>query len=151
MNMERPMTRTAEEWMAYGRSVLAAQSFSQLLGTQLIALTAGSVEMMLSITEQLKQQHGFVHGGVLSYLADNALTFAGGTALGVPVVTAEFKVNYLRPAVGECLIARASAVHVGKTQSVCRCDVFVVKDGQEKICAVAQGTIAALGSATEKL
>ena len=100
--------------------------------------------MHVPIGESVKQQHGFVHGGVLSYAADNALTYAGGSALGLRVVTAEFKINYLRPAIGERLIARAEAVHTGKTQSVCRCDVFVLQDGVEKLCAVAQGTIAAL-------
>jgi len=95
--------------------------------------------------DDLTQQHGFAHGGVVSYLADNALTYAGGTAMQVPVVTSEFKVNYVRPAVGERLIARASAVAVSKTQAVCRCDVFAVNDGAEKLCAVAQGTIVRLG------
>jgi uncharacterized protein (TIGR00369 family) len=65
----------------------------------------------------------------------------------VPVVTSEFKINYLRPAVGERLLARAEAVHHGKSQAVCRCEVFAVQGGQEKLCAVAQGTIAALPAA----
>ncbi|MBW8316177.1 MAG: PaaI family thioesterase [Hydrogenophaga sp.] len=127
-----------------GREVLASQPFSQLIGAELVALSPGRCELQVPITEAVKQQHGFVHGGVLSYAADNALTYAGGTALRVPVVTSEFKINYLRPAIGERLIARAEAVHTGKSQAVCRCDVFVVKDGEEKLCAVAQGSIAAL-------
>ena len=135
-----------EAFLAMGREVLASQPFSQLIGAELAALSPGRCELHVPITEVVKQQHGFVHGGVLSYAADNALTYAGGTALRVPVVTAEFKINYLRPAIGERLIARAEAVHTGKSQAVCRCDVFVVKDGEEKLCAVAQGTIAALPS-----
>jgi uncharacterized protein (TIGR00369 family) len=102
----------------------------------------------VNIVDQLQQQHGFVHGGVLSYLADNALTYAGGTALNGPAVTSEMKINYVRPAIGERLVARAIAMHTGKTQSVCRCDVFVIKDGQEKLCAIAQGTIAAMSKPT---
>jgi uncharacterized protein (TIGR00369 family) len=133
-----------EVFLAMGREVLAAQPFSRLIGAELAAFSRGHCELHVPIGESVKQQHGFVHGGVLSYAADNALTYAGGSALGVPVVTAEFKINYLRPAIGERLIARAEAVHTGKTQSVCRCDVFVLKDGAEKLCAVAQGTIAAL-------
>jgi uncharacterized protein (TIGR00369 family) len=133
-----------QAFLARGRQTLAAQPFSVLLGAQLHALQPGQCELHLPITLQLTQHHGFVHGGVVSYLADNALTYAGGTALRVPVVTAEFKINYLRPAVGELLIARAHAVHHGRSQAVCRCDVFVVHEGVEKLCAVAQGTIAAL-------
>ena len=83
----------------------------------------------------------------MSYLADNALTFAGGTAMQVQVVTSEYKVNYVRPAIGERLIARARAVHVSKTQAVCQCEVFAVSGGVEKLCAIAQGTIAKLAEA----
>ena len=127
-----------------GQAVLASQAFSVLIGAELHRLAPGQCELHVPVNDQLRQQHGFVHGGVVSYAADNALTYAGGSALGVPVVTSEFKINYVRPALGERLIARAHAVHTGKSQAVCRCDVFVVKDGKEKLCAVAQGTIAAL-------
>lgn len=133
-----------EAFLAMGREVLAAQPFSRLIGAELATFSKGRCELHVPVSDSVKQQHGFVHGGVLSYAADNALTYAGGSALGMPVVTAEFKINYLRPAIGDRLIARAEAVHTGKTQSVCRCDVFVLKDGEEKLCAVAQGTIAAL-------
>ncbi len=108
--------------------------------------TTQVVELRVPITEQIQQQHGFVHGGVVSYLADNALTFAGGMALGPGVVTSEYKINYVRPAVGDFLAARATAVHAGRTQAVCRCDVYAVSDGTEKLCAVAQGTIALMGA-----
>ena len=127
-----------------GRQVLASQPFSVLLGAAVLALEPERCELQLPITGQLQQQHGFAHGGVVSYLADNALTFAGGTALGVPVVTAEFKINCLRPAVGERLVVRAQAVHVGKTQAVCRCEVFAVTGTHEMLCANAQGTIVKL-------
>ncbi|MBN9372084.1 PaaI family thioesterase [Hydrogenophaga sp. YM1] len=133
-----------EVFLAMGRELLAQQPFSRLIGAELAALTPGRCELQVPIGEAVKQQNGFVHGGVVSYAADNALTYAGGTAMRVPVVTSEFKINYLRPAVGERLIARAEAVHTGRNQAVCRCDVFVLRDGEEKLCAVAQGTIAAL-------
>jgi uncharacterized protein (TIGR00369 family) len=144
--MNQP-TVSPEAFLAMGRDVLASQPFSVLIGAELAALSPGACELALPVTPQVQQQHGFVHGGVVSYLADNALTYAGGTALRVPVVTAEFKINYVRPAIGERLVARAQAVHTGKSQAVCRCDVFVQKDGEEKLCAVAQGTITALSGA----
>jgi uncharacterized protein (TIGR00369 family) len=144
-----PVSVAPDVFLAMGREVLAAQPFSMLLGAELFALTPGRCELHLPVTEQLLQQHGFVHGGVLSYAADNALTYAGGTSLRVPVVTSEFKINYLRPAVGERLIVRAHAVHTSKTQAVCRCEVFVCNGGEEKLCAVAQGTIAALPSGSD--
>ena len=139
-----------DAFLAMGREVIASQPFSVLVGAEMHALSRGAIDLQLPIAGKLKQQDGFVHGGVLSYLADNALTFAGGTALAVPVVLAEFKINYLRPALGGRLIARARAVHVGSAQAVCNCEIFVVQDGEEKLCALAQGTIARLPDATLK-
>ena len=98
----------------------------------------------LTLRTELLQQNGFAHGGVVSYLADNALTYAGGSALGLSVVTSEFKINYVRPAIGERLIARAEAVALSRSQVVCRCDVLAWRGGEEKLCAVAQGTIVRL-------
>lgn len=139
------MTVSPEVFLAMGREVLGQQAFSTLLGAELTALSPGKAQLELALTAQLTQQNGFAHGGVISYLADNALTYAGGTALQQPVVTSEFKINYVRPGIGERLIARASAEHVSKSQAVCRCEVYAVKDGEEKLCALAQGTIVKLG------
>ena len=138
------MSVTPEVFLAMGREILAKQPFSVLLGAELAALSPGKVDLQLALKPEHLQQNGFAHGGVVSYLADNALTYVGGTAMQVPVVTSEFKINYVRPAVGERLIARASADAVSKTQAVCRCEVFAVKDGAEKLCALAQGTIVRL-------
>lgn len=134
------------DMLEMGRQVLATQAFSRLLGTELAAFSEEGVELRLRFRPELQQQNGFAHGGVLSYLADNALTFAGGTRLGAAVLTSEYKINYLRPAVGEWLVARASVIYAGKTTATCRCDVFSVDaQGVEKMCATAQGTIAKIG------
>ena len=129
-----------------GRQVLASQPFNRFVGAVLCRFDRDGTELRIPITGDLMQQYGFVHGGVLSYAVDNALTFAGGAALGPEVVTSEFKINYVRPAIGQEIIARAHAVYAGKSQATCRCDVFVAIDGKETLCAVAQGTIARLGA-----
>lgn len=131
-------------YLSQGKAILAAQPFSVLMKTELISLEPGKVELKTPITPEVKQQFGFVHGGVLGYAADNALTFAGATALGVPCVSSEYKINFVRPALGEYLLARAEAIYTGRNQSVCRCDIYVVNDGSEKLCATAQGTIVKL-------
>lgn len=138
-------TALTEDMLARGRRVLAQQPFSVLLGAELLAWSPTQVELRVTVRDALKQQNGFVHGGVVSYLADNALTYAGGGALGVAVVTSEFKINYVRPAIGNVLIARATITHAGRNQAVCRCDIFAVDDAGERLCAVAQGTIVRVG------
>ncbi len=132
-----------EELLKMGQRVLDAQPFSSMLGTEITAFSEEGAVLEIPVREELLQQNGFVHGGVVSYIADNALTFAGGSALGPEVLTSEYKINYLRPAAGGRLVARASVVYAGKRQDVCRCDVLsVAEDGEEKLCATAQGTIA---------
>lgn len=130
-----------EDLFAFGQQALASQPFSRLLGAQLTTFRRGEAELVIPITPDLLQQHSFVHGGVLSYAADNALTFAGGSVLGPSVVTAEYKINYLRPAQGSLLIARASVVASSGRQAVCRCDIWVATEAGEVLCATALGTI----------
>lgn len=134
-----------------GTEILGAQPFSRLLGTSLVGLRRGYAELGLTVMDGLKQQNGFVHGGVISCLADNVLTFAGGSEIGGGAVTSAMKINYLRPAIGQAFFARAQTIGSGRSQAVVRCDVFVVDDGAERLCAVAQGTIVAIGErAVEK-
>jgi uncharacterized protein (TIGR00369 family) len=134
-----------EDLLHWGRQALASQPFSVLLGAELLSFSPGSVELRVPIKTEFLQQYGFLHGGVLSYAADNALTYAGASRMQAQVVTSELKINYLRPAVGDFILARASALHVGRQQAVCRCDIFVSNGGKESLCAVAQGTIVKLG------
>ena len=122
--------------------VLAAQPFSVLLGTRLIAFGDGAATLELTIRDDLRQQNGFLHGGVLSYAADNALTFAGGAALGPDVLTGGFTISYLRPARGALLRAEAKVAHAGRRQATCTCELTTIDDaGESALCAIAQGTI----------
>jgi uncharacterized protein (TIGR00369 family) len=133
------------DMLMQGQQILALQPFSAMLNARLDAFEPGRAELSVPVAPALLQQHSFVHGGVLSYLADNALTFAGGSVLG-DSVTSEFKINYLRPAKdAERLLAVATVVGSGKTQAVCRCDIFVLRGDERTLCAAAQGTIRKAG------
>lgn len=124
------------------RQIFDSQPFSRHLGASLESVGPDSAEIALAVTDELTQQHGFAHGGVLSYLADNAMAFAGGLALGGDVLMAEFKINFVRPAVGGRLVARARTTALSKLQAVCQSRVFVISgDGGETLCAIAQGTV----------
>jgi uncharacterized protein (TIGR00369 family) len=129
--------------LALARKVLAAQPFSNLLGARLVAFGEGEATLEVDIRADLRQQNGFLHGGVLAYAADNTLTFAAGTVVGARLLTAGFTIDYLRPADGALLRAHARVVRAGRSRVVCRCDLSVVDSaGAEALCAVAQGTVA---------
>jgi uncharacterized protein (TIGR00369 family) len=134
-----------EDLLELGREILASQPFSELVGAELTSFSTGEVTLSIPVTSQHKQQHGFVHGGVVSYAADNALTFVGGSVLGPAVVTSEYKINYVRPATGDKLIAKGSVIYASRTKAVCRCDIFAMNEDEEKLCAVSQGTIETIG------
>ncbi|WP_067720493.1 PaaI family thioesterase [Nocardia yamanashiensis] len=123
------------------RKVLAAQPFSQLVGAELTAFGDGRATLEIPIRPELGQQFGLVHGGVLAYAADNALTYAAGTVLGANVLTGGFTITYLRPAGGVRLRAEATVVDATRRQAVCRCEIFAEDaDGAAVVVAVAQGT-----------
>jgi uncharacterized protein (TIGR00369 family) len=129
--------------LAVAQKILAAQPFSTFLGARLVAFGDGAATLELDVREELLQQNGFVHGGVLSYAADNTLTFAAGTVTGPGLLTAGYTIDYVRPARGTLLRAQAQVVKAGRSRVVCRCDIFVLDDeGAATLCAVAQGTIA---------
>ena len=128
------------ELLEFDRKILGDQPFSVLLGTELELFEPGKAILTLSIGEELKQQHGFVHGGVVSYLADNGLTYAGGSVLG-DSLTREYKIKYLCPAFGEKPVAKTSVLSFGKKQAVCQYEVIETGNDGERMVAVAQGTI----------
>jgi uncharacterized protein (TIGR00369 family) len=129
--------------LAVAQQVLAAQRFSALLGARLVAFGDGEATLELDIRDELRQHNGVLHGGVLSYAADNTLTFAAGTVASGALMTAGFTIDYLRPADGATLRAHAQVVRAGRTRVVCRCELHTVDaEGVQTLCAVAQGTVA---------
>jgi uncharacterized protein (TIGR00369 family) len=126
------------------QKLLAAQPFSLLVGARVTAFGGGGATLELDIREDLQQQNGFLHGGVLAYAADNAITFAGGSALGPDVLTGGFTISYLRPARGTILRADAKVAHAGRRQATCACELTTIDAaGTPTLCAIAQGTVIA--------
>ncbi|MEV2221466.1 PaaI family thioesterase [Nocardia vinacea] len=122
------------------KQVLAAQPFAQLVGTEITAFGDGAATLIIPIRPELRQQFGFVHGGVVSYAADNALTFAAGTVLGANVLTGGFTITYLRPAAGTRLRAEATVTGATRRQAVVACEIYAEStDAEPVLCAVAQG------------
>jgi uncharacterized protein (TIGR00369 family) len=136
--------RVTEFTLEVAQKLLAAQPFSVLVGARLTAFGDGGATLELDIRADLQQQNGFLHGGVLAYAADNAITFAAGSALGPDVLTGGFTISYLRPARGVILRAEANVAHSGRRQATCTCELTTIDDaGTPTLCAIAQGTVIA--------
>ena len=121
--------------------VLEAQPFSRMMGARITRFQDGEAVLEIPVRPDLLQQNGYVHGGVLAYAADNALTFAAGSVLGPRILTAGFGIDYLRPATGTLLRAVASTVNSSRKQALCRCEIFTVDaEGTETLGAAAPGS-----------
>ena len=112
----------------------------------------GTTEIHLPHWSGIEQQHGFVHGGVVGMIADSAAGYAAMTVVpaSASVLTVEYKMNLVAPADGEKLIARGKVVRPGRTLIVTQAEVFAIKDGEEKLCALMQQTIMVMHGKTEK-
>jgi uncharacterized protein (TIGR00369 family) len=114
--------------------------FMELLGVKLVDVGEGWVKTKLALTDQLKQQHGYAHAGVVSTLADHAAGAAATTAVaeGNSVLTADYSIHLLRPGGGKVLEAHGEIVRAGQTLIVAQADVWA----QGKFCARYIGTMA---------
>ncbi len=130
------------------RASFARQGLMTNLGAQILAVRPGEVEIELASREDLTQQHGFVHGAAVAAIVDTACGYAAISLLAenFEVVTVEFKINFVSPALGEKIRAYGRVKKAGKTLTVCEGDAFAVKDGKEKLVATMQATMMAVES-----
>lgn len=127
----------------YVQLKVSRNRFMKELGFELTQIAEGQVEGVLPITEMHEQQNGFVHGGVISSLCDMACGFAAYSMVpeGVQVFTVELKVSYLRPGIGEKIIAKGWVLKPGKRFHFCESELYVLKDGKETLIAKASSTM----------
>jgi uncharacterized protein (TIGR00369 family) len=114
------------EYESRVRASFARQKAMQLLGALLRRIEPGAVTIALPFREDLTQQNGHIHAGIITAIADSACGYAAYTLMpaGSEVLSVEFKVNLLRPAQGEEFVAEAKVLKAGRTLTVTRCDVY---------------------------
>lgn len=138
MTSSVPKTELTREMM---EQAIALSPYTNWVGTRLLDFESGRVKISIAIRKEMTQHHGFAHGAIVGYMADTVCSWAAASVVG-DVVTSEYKLNLLSPAVGEELTAVGEVIKAGGRQVVTRADVYAVKDGTEKIVATALATIA---------
>lgn len=122
----------------------ARQTIMKLIGGELTRVEPGIIEITLPYRSDLTQQHGYVHAGIITTIADSACGYAAYTLMppNSDVLAVEFKVNLLRPANGEAFRARAEVLKSGRTLTVVRADVHALAGSeQHELVAIMQGTM----------
>lgn len=135
--MSNPIERIATSF--------AAQSMMETLGAKLTLVADGEVHIDLPFSKHLLQQRGYAHAGAITSIVDNACGYAALTKAppGFDVVTAEFKINFLRPALGDRFLAIGTVRNAGKTLTVCSGEVraFNGSNSEYKVIALMQATV----------
>ncbi|SDY12465.1 uncharacterized domain 1-containing protein [Collimonas sp. OK242] len=120
-----------------------SQGLMATLGAKLVSVADGEVQIELPFSTQLSQQHGYVHAGAITSIVDSACGYAALTKapLESEVVTAEFKINFVRPAIGERFLAVGKVQTSGKLLTVCTGEVRALSGTVWKVIAIMQATI----------
>ena len=123
-----------------------AKGFTGAAGVRIVAVEPGSAELALARRDDLVQFFGHFHGGVITALADQAAGVAvtSGLPKGRIGVTVEIKVNFLSPADGSELIARAKTLKMSGSIGVATVEIFSRKEATETLCAFCTATMRAL-------
>ena len=123
-----------------------ARGFTGAAGFRIVKIEPGQAELALARRDDLVQFFGHFHGGVISALADQAAGIAvtSGLQKGKIGVTVEIKVNFIAPADGSELIARAKTLKMSGSISVATVEVFSKRGTSETLCAFCTATMRAL-------
>ncbi|WP_327173826.1 PaaI family thioesterase [Streptomyces sp. NBC_01335] len=120
------------------------QGLMSHLGAHLTHIGPGRVHITLPARPEVTQQHGYIHAGATSAIADSAGGYAALTLFDeeTEVLTVEYKINLLAPAAGDHLEAIGTVLKPGRTLTVCQLEVYSVQtDGARKLVANGQQTL----------
>jgi 1,4-dihydroxy-2-naphthoyl-CoA hydrolase len=116
--------------------------FDALVGTEWIDDDPEHARARVPIRDELRQPVGLMHGGVMSTLVESvcsratALTVLGD---GMAAMGQSISVSFIRPITAGHAEVKAQVRHRGRTTWVWEAEVV---DGNERLCALAQMTIA---------
>jgi uncharacterized protein (TIGR00369 family) len=125
------------------RDSFARQGLMSTLGARIVALEPGLCVIEMDYAPGVSQQNGYFHGGAVGAIADSAAGYAAYSLMpaGSDILTVEYKLNLIRPAVPPIVRAEGRVVRAGKTLSVCRADVYCTANERLEVCALLQSTL----------
>jgi uncharacterized protein (TIGR00369 family) len=129
------------------RASFARQRAMQTLRAEIVGLQPGRIELTMPFAPEFTQQHGFVHGGIITTVLDSACGYAAFSLMPAEaaVLSVEFKTNLIAPAKGEQFAFRAHVIKPGKTLTVCDARAFALdRNGMERLVATMTATVMAL-------
>ena len=134
------------DYAAAVRESFGRQGLMHTLGARVVAIEPGFCVIEMPHAPAVSQQQGYFHGGAIGAIADNAAGYAAYSLMpaGSEILTVEYKINLIHPALPPTLRAEGRVLRAGKTLTVCRADVYHMKDGAHgglEACALLQSTL----------
>jgi uncharacterized protein (TIGR00369 family) len=131
---------------AHVRAMFERSDFIRSLGIELAGVGDGWCETVFIPNDSHRQQHGFVHAGVIYTIADHTAGGAAGTTLAADkdVITVENKISYLRPALADRIRCRGEVLRAGKTLIFSEAEVFASQAGEERLVAKLISTLSVI-------
>ena len=125
------------------RQSFARQGLMEHLGAQLTEVSPGRVKIRMPYSPSVTQQHGYFHAGATSSIADSAGGYAGFTLFpeNSSVLTIEFKINLVAPAIGDSLEATGMVVRSGRSLTICQLEVHALQGNERTLVALGQQTL----------
>lgn len=125
------------------RDSFEKQGIMATVGARLVRIAPGEVEIEFPFSLSLSQHNGYIHAGVMTTVVDSACGYAAYTLMppDADVLSIEYKINFMSPAIGESFKGVGRVVKAGRTITVCAGEVIAVANGQEKVVAVMQATM----------
>ncbi|WP_371642108.1 PaaI family thioesterase [Streptomyces mirabilis] len=143
MEEQAQREQASPEVQARIRTSFDRQGLMGLLGARITRIAPGRVHIVLPSRPEVTQQHGYFHAGATSAIADTSGGYAAFTLFpeNTDVLTVEYKINLLAPAVGDHIEAVGTVLKSGRTLTVCQLEVFGVQDGRRSLVDNGQQTL----------
>jgi uncharacterized protein (TIGR00369 family) len=126
------------------REIFDKAAFIKTLGIELAEIKPGRCSTSLQVQAMHLQQDAVVHAGVLATMADHTAGAAACSLVGDNeiVLTVEFKINFLRPALGKRLTCQARILRQGRQLIAAESEVFSIQNDEDHLIAKAMVTLA---------
>lgn len=123
MSKAQPLTAAEQKRI---RGALQKVPFAQLVGLEIVDIERGSATFQFTVRDELKQNKGVVHGGVIASLIDTAAAFAAVSLLepDQSTTTIDLTIHYLRPLTEGMATAHARVLRAGRRVIVISIDVL---------------------------
>lgn len=132
---------TPDPLMTLLEAANAASPFHAITGFRILSAGAGEAVVVFDARPELMNHAAALHAGVQCAALDTAAGYAAASLAGA-VVTLQMTTSFLNSAKGSHFRAAARVAKDGRAQMFVTAELFVERDGKERLVATASAVLA---------